>query len=85
MPVFDVCPVCVWARILPGFLIVFIVIVSLPQYPKPYLQYMRENAGFHWKWDLNENRDFKEIHKTNPSLFPTLSLSLCVSQVDVRE
>lgn len=45
MPVFDVCPVCVWVRTLPGFLIVFIVIVSLPWYLKPYLQYMRGKAA----------------------------------------
>lgn len=64
MPVFDVCAVCVWVHTLPGFLIVFIVTVSLPQYHKPFLQYVRENAAFHWKRDLT--RVF-------------ISFSLCVS------
>lgn len=52
MPVFDVCPISVWVCILPGFLIVFIVIVSLPQYRKLYLQYVRENTVFHWNGEL---------------------------------
>lgn len=52
MPVFDVYPVCVWVHILLGFLIVFIVIVSLLKYLKPYLQYMGEKTMFHWKGNL---------------------------------
>ena len=68
MPVFDVCPTCVWVCVLPSFLIVFIVIVSLPLYLQPYLQYVRGNAAFHWKWDLT--RVFSLF-----SLFPRSVLS----------
>lgn len=42
-------------RTLPGFSLFFIVIVSLPQHLKLYLQYMRENTVFSGKRRSNQS------------------------------
>lgn len=73
MLVFDVCPVSARVRTLPGFSLFFIVIVSLPQHLKLYLQYMRENTVFSGK---------RRSNQSTISFFFSPFLFLSVPQID---